>query len=128
MTDFNDYKKDYENDVAGSNVTDAQLVQNKDNILTATSDITLNSDLDLGHGGIVVKNGDVAIGGSGKIKKLAGFDVASGASLNLNVASDTSIHKIGKGSLVVNSSGNKGLRLGDGIVELKTANAFENNY
>ncbi len=128
MTDFNDYKKDYENAVAGSSVTDAQLVQNKDNILTATSDITLNSDLDLGHGGIVVKNGDVAIGGSGKIKKLAGFDVASGASLNLNVASDTSIHKIGKGSLVVNSSGNKGLRLGDGIVELKTANAFENIY
>ena len=128
MTDFNDYKKDYENAVAGSNVTDAQLVQNKDNILTATNDVTLNSDLDLGHGGIVVKSGDVAIGGSGKIKKLAGFDVASGASLNLNVASDTSIHKIGKGSLVVNSSGNKGLRLGDGVVELKTANAFENIY
>ena len=128
MTDFNDYKQDYENAVAGSNVTDAQLVQNKDNILTATSDVTLNSDLDLGHGGIVVKSGDVAIGGSGKIKKVAGFDVASGASLNLNVASDTSIHKIGKGSLVVNSSGNKGLRLGDGVVELKTANAFENIY
>ena len=128
MTDFNDYKKDYENAVAGSNVTDAQLVQNKDNILATTSDVTLNSDLDLGHGGIVVKSGDVAIGGSGKIKKLAGFDVASGASLNLNVASDTSIHKIGKGSLVVNSSRNKGLRLGDGVVELKTANAFENIY
>ena len=128
MTDFNDYKKDYENAVAGSNVTDAQLVQNKDNILTTTSDVTLNSDLDLGHGGIVVKSGDVAIGGSGKIKKIAGFDVASRASLNLNVASDTSIHKIGKGSLIVNSSGNKGLRLGDGVVELKTANAFENIY
>lgn len=128
MTDFNDYKKDYENDVAGSNVTDAQLVQNKDNILTATSDVTLNSDLDLGHGGIVVKNGDVAIGGSGKIKKLAGFDVARRASLDLNVVSDTSIHKIGKGNLIVNSSGNKALRLGDGVVELKTANAFENIY
>ena len=128
MTDFNDYKKDYENDVAGSNVTDAQLVQNKDNILTATSDVTLNSDLDLGHGGIVVKNGDVAIGGSGKIKKLAGFDVANGASLNLNVASDTSIHKIGKGSLIVNSSGNKTLRLGDGIVDIRAVNAFEKIY
>ena len=38
------------------------------------------------------------------------------------------MHKIGKGSLIVNSSGNKILRLGDGIVELKSANAFEKIY
>lgn len=85
----------------------------------------------MGHGGIVINSGDFTLqngSGSNKITKFAGFDIANGASLNLNVVAETSVHKIGKGSLIVNSSGNKILRLGDGIVELKSANAFEKIY
>ena len=130
--DFNDYKKEYENLVSGVNVLGSALVQNKDNIFSSAngSNITLNSNLDLGHGGIVVNSGDLTLNSTNgsKIAKFAGFDIAGGASLNLNVASDTSVHKLGKGSLIVSSSGNKPLRLGEGVVELRALNAFDKIY
>lgn len=133
MRDFSDYRRNYENLVSGLNVSNAQLVRNKDNIFNAASgsSITLNSNLDLGHGGIVVNSGNFTLLngiGSNKITRLAGFDVAGGASLSLNVVADTSVHKVGKGSLIVNSSGNKTLRLGDGIVDIRAVNAFEKIY
>ena len=130
--DFNDYKKEYENLVSGVNVLGSALVQNKDNIFSSAngSNITLNSNLDLGHGGIVVNSGDLTLNSTNgsKIAKFAGFDIAGGASLNLNVTSDTSVHKLGKGSLIVSSSGNKPLRLGEGVVELRALNAFDKIY
>ena len=130
--DFNDYKKEYENLVSGVNVLGSALVQNKDNIFSSVngSNITLNSSLDLGHGGIVVNSGDFTLNSTNgsKIAKFAGFDIAGGASLNLNVVSDTSVHKLGKGSLIVSSSGNKPLRLGEGVVELRALNAFDKIY
>ena len=130
--DFNDYKKEYENLVSGVNVLGSALVQNKDNIFSSAngSNITLNSNLDLGHGGIVVNSGDLTLNSTNgsKIAKFAGFDIAGGASLNLNVISDTSVHKLGKGSLIVSSSGNKPLRLGEGVVELRALNAFDKIY
>lgn len=130
--DFNDYKKEYENLVSGVNVLGSALVQNKDNIFSSAngSNITLNSNLDLGHGGIVVNSGDLTLNSTNgsKIAKFAGFDIAGGASLNLNVVSDTSVHKVGKGSLIVSSSGNKPLRLGEGVVELRALNAFDKIY
>ena len=130
--DFNDYKKEYENLVSGVNVLGSALVQNKDNIFSSAngSNITLNSNLDLGHGGIVVNSGDFTLNSTNgsKIAKFAGFDIARGASLNLNVTSDTSVHKLGKGSLIVSSSGNKPLRLGEGVVELRALNAFDKIY
>lgn len=130
--DFNDYKKEYENLVSGANVLGSALVQNKDNIFSSAngSNITLNSNLDLGHGGIVVNSGDLILNSTNgsKIAKFAGFDIAGGASLNLNVVSDTSVHKLGKGSLIVSSSGNKPLRLGEGVVELRALNAFDKIY
>ena len=130
--DFNDYKKEYENLVSGVNVLGSALVQNKDNIFSSVngSNITLNSNLDLGHGGIVVNSGDLTLNSTNgsKIAKFAGFDIAGGASLNLNVVSDTSVHKLGKGSLIVSSSGNKPLRLGEGVVELRALNAFDKIY
>lgn len=130
--DFNDYKKEYENLASGVNVLGSALVQNKDNIFSSAngSNITLNSNLDLGHGGIVVNSGDITLNSTNgsKIAKFAGFDIAGGASLNLNVVSDTSVHKLGKGSLIVSSSGNKPLRLGEGVVELRALNAFDKIY
>lgn len=130
--DFNDYKKEYENLVSGVNVLGSALVQNKDNIFSSAngSNITLNSNLDLGHGGIAVNSGDLTLNSTNgsKIAKFAGFDIAGGASLNLNVVSDTSVHKLGKGSLIVSSSGNKPLRLGEGVVELRALNAFDKIY
>ena len=130
--DFNDYKKEYENLVSGVKVLGSALVQNKDNIFSSAngSNITLNSNLDLGHGGIVVNSGDLTLNSTNgsKIAKFAGFDIAGGASLNLNVVSDTSVHKLGKGSLIVSSSGNKPLRLGEGVVELRALNAFDKIY
>ncbi len=130
--DFNDYKKGYENLVSGVNVLGSALVQNKDNIFSSAngSNITLSTNLDLGHGGIVVNSGDFTLNSTNgsKIAKFAGFDIARGASLNLNVTSDTSVHKLGKGSLIVSSSGNKPLRLGDGVVELRALNAFDKIY
>ena len=130
--DFNDYKKEYENLVSGVNVLGSALVQNKDNIFSSAngSNITLSTNLDLGHGGIVVKSGDFTLNSTNgsKIAKFAGFDIAGGASLNLNVVSDTSVHKLGKGSLIVSSSGNKPLRLGEGVVELRALNAFDKIY
>lgn len=130
--DFNDYKKEYENLVSGVNVLGSALVQNKDNIFSSVngSNITLNSNLDLGYGGIVVNSGDLTLNSTNgsKIAKFAGFDIARGASLNLNVVSDTSVHKLGKGSLIVSSSGNKPLRLGEGVVELRALNAFDKIY
>ena len=130
--DFNDYKKEYENLVSGVNVLGSALVQNKDNIFSSAngSNITLSTNLDLGHGGIVVNSGDFTLNSTNgsKIAKFAGFDIARGASLNLNVTSDTSVHKLGKGSLTVSSSGNKPLRLGEGVVELRALNAFDKIY
>ena len=130
--DFNDYKKEYENLVSGVNVLGSALVQNKDNIFSSAngSNITLNSNLDLGHGGIVVNSGDLTLNSTNgsMVAKFAGFDIAGGASLNLNVTSDTSVHKLGKGSLIVSSSGNKPLRLGEGVVELRALNAFDKIY
>ena len=130
--DFNDYKKEYENLVSGVNVLGSALVQNKDNIFSSAngSNITLSTNLDLGHGGIVVNSGDFTLNSTNgsKIAKFAGFDIAGGASLNLNVVSDTSVHKLGKGSLIVSSSGNKPLRLGEGVVELRALNAFDKIY
>ena len=130
--DFNDYKKGYENLVSGVNILGSALVQNKDNIFSSAngSNITLNTNLDLGHGGIVVNSGDFTLNSTNgsKIAKFAGFDIARGASLNLNVTSDTSVHKLGKGSLIVSSSGNKPLRLGEGVVELRALNAFDKIY
>ncbi|MBE9852902.1 anticodon nuclease [Campylobacter concisus] len=130
--DFNDYKKEYENLVSGVNVLGSALVQNKDNIFSSAngSNITLSTNLDLGHGGIVVNSGDFTLNSTNgsKIAKFAGFDIAWGASLNLNVTSDTSVHKLGKGSLIVSSSGNKPLRLGEGVVELRALNAFDKIY
>ena len=130
--DFNDYKKEYEKLVSGVNVLGSALVQNKDNIFSSAngSNITLSTNLDLGHGGIVVKSGDFTLNSTNgsKIAKFAGFDIAGGASLNLNVVSDTSVHKLGKGSLIVSSSGNKPLRLGEGVVELRALNAFDKIY
>ena len=130
--DFNDYKKGYENLVSGVNVLGSALVQNKDNIFSSAngSNITLNSNLDLGHGGIVVNSGDFTLNSTNgsKIAKFAGFDIARGASLNLNVTLDTSVHKLGKGSLIVSSSGNKPLRLGEGVVELRALNTFDKIY
>ena len=130
--DFNDYKKGYKNLVSGVNVLGSALVKNKDNIFSSAngSNITLNSNLDLGHGGIVVNSGDLTLNSTNgsKIAKFAGFDIAGGASLNLNVTSDTSVHKVGKGSLIVSSSGNKPLRLGEGVVELRALNAFDKIY
>ncbi len=130
--DFNDYKKGYENLVSGVNVLGSALVQNKDNIFSSAngSNITLSTNLDLGHGGIVVNSGDFTLNSTNgsKIAKFAGFDIARGASLNLNVTSDTSVHKLGKGSLIVSTSGNKPLRLGEGVVELRALNAFDKIY
>ena len=130
--DFNDYKQEYENLVSGVNVLGSALVQNKDNIFSSAngSNITLSTNLDLGHGGIVVNSGDFTLNSTNgsKIAKFAGFDIAGGASLNLNVVSDTSVHKLGKGSLIVSSSGNKPLRLGEGVVELRALNAFDKIY
>lgn len=130
--DFNDYKKGYKNLVSGVNVLGSALVKNKDNIFSSAngSNITLSTNLDLGHGGIVVNSGDFTLNSTNgsKIAKFAGFDIAGGASLNLNVTSDTSVHKVGKGSLIVSSSGNKPLRLGDGVVELRALNAFDKIY
>ena len=130
--DFNDYKKGYENLVSGVNVLGSALVKNKDNIFSSAngSNITLSTNLDLGHGGIVVNSGDFTLNSTNgsKIAKFAGFDIALGASLNLNVTSDTSVHKVGKGSLIVSSSGNKPLRLGEGAVELRALNAFDKIY
>ena len=130
--DFNDYKKEYENLVSGVNVLGSALVKNKDNIFSSAngSNITLSTNLDLGHGGIVVNSGDFTLNSTNgsKIAKFAGFDIARGASLNLNVTSDTSVHKVGKGSLIVSSSGNKPLRLGDGVVELRALSAFDKIY
>ena len=130
--DFNDYKKGYENLVSGVNVLGSTLVQNKDNIFSSAngSNITLSTNLDLGHGGIVINSGDFTLNSTNgsKIAKFAGFDIARGASLNLNVTSDTSVHKLGKGSLIVSSSGNKPLRLGEGVVELRALNAFDKIY
>ncbi|WP_459816493.1 S6 family peptidase [Campylobacter concisus] len=130
--DFNDYKKGYENLVSGVNVLGSALVKNKDNIFSSAngSNITLSTNLDLGHGSIVVNSGDFTLNSTNgsKIAKFAGFDIARGASLNLNVASDTSVHKLGKGSLIVSSSGNKPLRLGEGMVELRALNAFDKIY
>ncbi len=126
--DLDDYKKDYEHLINSVNIFGHALQTNKDNILSNTSDVTLNSNLDLGHGGIVVKRGETTIKGSGRITKIAGFDVEEGASLTMNVVANTSIHKVGKGKLIVNSSGNKTLRLGQGSVELKKAGAFSDMY
>ncbi|WP_086256514.1 S6 family peptidase [Campylobacter vicugnae] len=131
-TDFDDYKKQYENEISKSSIENTDLKKDKDNIVSNSvgGTITLNSELDLGTGGIVVKQGNWSLksdpANTGKIKNIAGFDIQDG-SLNLEVASLVDIHKIGSGVLNVSST-NENLRLGNGEVILKNANAFKKIY
>ncbi len=104
MVDFNDYKKKYEHIQTNSILSDADLVQDKDNIINKSTMITIDNAYDMGHGGIVVvESGDVTIKVSGSLKKFVGFDIAKNTNVNLEVKADETIHKIGEGKLSVNT-------------------------
>ncbi|ASM40082.1 hypothetical protein CSPB12327_04560 [Campylobacter sp. RM12327] len=118
--DFDDYVNKYEN-------RSKNLEQNKDNIISSNQNFNITSNQDLGYGGIVVENGTTNINGNGSLK-LAGFDIASGAVVNLNTKIKEDLHKIGIGTLNVNTATGTNLRLGNGLVVLNTDNAFENIY
>lgn len=118
--DFDDYVNKYEN-------RSKNLEQNKDNIISSNQNFNITSDKDLGYGGIVVESGTTNIDGSGSLK-LAGFDISNGAVVNLNTKIKEDLHKIGIGTLNVNTATETNLRLGNGLVVLNTDNAFENIY
>ncbi|MBE3022319.1 S6 family peptidase [Campylobacter sp. 7477a] len=49
MVDFNDYKKKYEHIQTNSILSDADLVQDKDNIINKSTMITIDNAYDMGH-------------------------------------------------------------------------------
>ncbi|CAD7288617.1 hypothetical protein LMG7974_01089 [Campylobacter majalis] len=121
--DFDDYKKNYEVKIDTNN----ELLKDKDNIIYGDKTFSIDSKKDLGYGGIVVESGTTTINGNESLK-FAGFDIAKNASVNLNTKIEEDLHKIGEGSLNVNTQTGTNLRLGDGLVILNTDNAFNKIY
>ena len=103
----------------------------KDLSLTGGGTLTLNSNLNMGIGGLIFdKNQKYTVEGKDYTFKGAGVDIGEGTTVEWNVkgASDDNLHKIGKGTLKVNvAQGNK-LKVGNGTVELNAANAFNAIY
>ena len=124
QSDTDNYMGGYEN----KNVTALTSLQaDKDNFLA--SDIVVNSDINLGIGGFVIENGNtINVTGDNKFTALAGVDVEENATLNFSAKMGTELHKIGKGTLNVSGVTENNLRVGDGIVNLNSDNAFNKIY
>ncbi|WP_270982050.1 S6 family peptidase [Campylobacter upsaliensis] len=102
----------------------------KDSVYNESGTIVINSEVRQGIGGIILRgdNKTLEINGDGSFFG-AGIDIDKANSKvvwNTGVSGD--LHKIGKGELEVTKQTNGKLRMGEGIVRLKTENSFNGAY
>ncbi|WP_270959949.1 S6 family peptidase [Campylobacter upsaliensis] len=102
----------------------------KDSVYNESGSIHINSQVNQGIGGIILRgdNKTLEISGSGSFAG-AGIDIAEENSKvvwNIGVSGD--LHKIGKGELEVTKQTNGKLRMGEGVVRLKAENSFNGAY
>ncbi|WP_213274284.1 S6 family peptidase [Campylobacter vulpis] len=104
--------------------------KDKDNVYKNSGTIRIDSKIDQGIGGIILRGADktLTITGSGSFAG-AGIDIDEE---NSKVVWDTGVsgdlHKIGKGELEVSHQTNGNLRMGEGVVRLKAENSFNSVY
>jgi|GEM_PF-3081990 len=103
--------------------------QYKDQSFTGGGNITINTAINSGAGGLVFDNSTYTVSGSGSWSG-GGIDIAKGGEVALEVAgkSGDALHKIGDGTLKVNVAQGGNLKVGRGTVELNAANSFEKIY
>lgn len=111
--------------------------------LTGGGKITLGQNINMGAGGLIFDNNNnyIIAGQASNISWYgAGLDIGAGSTVQWKVngvakvptgsdaGQDDYLHKVGKGTLEVYTENLGGLKLGDGTVVLKTANAFSKTF
>ncbi|SUB59251.1 Serine protease pet autotransporter precursor [Phocoenobacter uteri] len=125
--DYQDFKKKYE----VIKTANDSLEKDKDNVFQTPVTLNFTQDLDLDSGGLVFQKGENTLTGTANISDIAGLDIEKNATLNLNnslTLNGKNLHKVGDGTLKVNTATNGNLRFGNGTVELNNTNAFEKIY
>ena len=110
---------------------DTKRESNKDLSFTGGGTLDVQSNMDLGNGGLVFdKNHTYAVNGKDHTYKGAGVDVGEGSVVDWNIkgVSGDSLHKVGKGTLKVNVTQGSNLKVGNGTVELNAEKAFDSIY
>ncbi|HBN2077548.1 TPA: autotransporter outer membrane beta-barrel domain-containing protein, partial [Escherichia coli] len=119
------------NDKAGTIEKTTSKKQNKDLSFSGGGTLNLTNNMDLGVGGLIFDTGHrYTINGDGKSFKGAGVDIGAGSVVDWNIkgVSGDNLHKIGAGTLNVNTAQGNNLKTGDGTVVLNSEKAFNNIY
>ncbi|STO97014.1 S6 family peptidase [Helicobacter canis] len=104
--------------------------KDKDSVYTDSGAIVINSEVDQGIGGIILRGG-------GKTLSITGGGSFSGAGIDIDerdskviwdIGVKGDLHKIGRGELEVTKATNGNLRMGQGRVVLKAQNSFNSVY
>ncbi|MCK0534514.1 MULTISPECIES: S6 family peptidase [unclassified Anaerobiospirillum] len=93
--------------------------------------ITLQKNLDLGIGGFIFDEGNnYKVEGTGFNFRGAGVDIGHGSTVEWNIQGNPSdsLHKIGRGTMIVNVAQGNNLKVGDGTVELVAQHSFNQIY
>lgn len=105
--------------------------QNKDLSFSGGGSINLKDNLNLGVGGLIFDDGNhYVINGDGKSFKGAGVDIGDKSVVEWNIKGESgdNLHKIGAGTLYVNTAQGNNLKIGDGTVVLNSEKTFNNIY
>ncbi|HBN1784848.1 TPA: autotransporter outer membrane beta-barrel domain-containing protein, partial [Escherichia coli] len=119
------------NDKAGTIEKTTSKKQNKDLSFSGGGTLNLTNNMDLGVGGLIFDTGHhYTINGDGKSFKGAGVDIGASSVVDWNIkgVSGDNLHKIGAGTLNVNTAQGNNLKTGDGTVVLNSEKAFNNIY
>ncbi|HEL8550880.1 TPA: autotransporter outer membrane beta-barrel domain-containing protein [Escherichia coli] len=117
----------------GNNKTQLEKINNnnKDLSFSGGGRVKFDGNINLGVGGLIFdESHHYTISGDNKTFKGAGVDIGENTIVDWNVkgTAGDNLHKIGAGTLNVNVSQGNNLKMGDGVVILNSANAFNNIY
>ncbi|MBC6573319.1 autotransporter outer membrane beta-barrel domain-containing protein [Escherichia coli] len=126
-------KKKYTQDIYlnGNELSQTDLVYNKDNVIHGGGILNVNSDLNLGNGGLVFdKEQEYTIKGNNVAYTGAGVDIGENTTVDwfLKGVTNDNLHKIGAGKLDVKVTQGGNLKTGNGTVILSAEKAFNNIY
>ncbi|MEB2811264.1 S6 family peptidase [Campylobacter upsaliensis] len=130
QSELDKLKQEYEK-VKQANESSYTAEAEKDSVYNESGTISISSQINQGGGGIILRGGGKTLNITGDNGSFAGagIDIAEEDSKvvwNTGVSGD--LHKIGKGELEVTKQTNGKLRMGEGIVRLKTENSFNGAY
>ena len=108
-----------------------QFTRKQDLLFKGGGFITLQKNLDLGVGGFIFDEGNnYTVEGTGFNFRGAGVDIGKGSTVEWNIKGNPSdnLHKIGRGTMIVNVAQGNNLKVGDGTVELVAQHSFNQIY